>query len=102
MDIVLNDGTVAKNVTVWEYEQLKEKGYVGRQNITWSSNVCDGTVDLSKTIGAFHVDPPLSSVAENYSKCWMCGCKLDDTNRANIAFASYPPKYACKTCVGEH
>ena len=29
MDIVLNDGTLARNVTVWEYELLKEKGLVG-------------------------------------------------------------------------
>ena len=101
MDIVLNDGTVAKNVTVWEYEQLKEKGYVGGNNITYSSNVCNGTVDLSKTIEAFHVDTPSSLIIENYSKCWMCGCKLDGTNRANIAYASNPPKYACKTCTGE-
>lgn len=101
MDIVLNDGTVAKNVTVWEYEQLKEKGYVGGNNITYSSNVCNGTVDLSKTIEAFHVDTPSSLIIENYSKCWLCGCKLDNTNRANIAYASNPPKYACKTCAGE-
>ena len=101
MDIVLNDGTVAKNVTVWEYEQLKEKGFVGGNNITYASNVCNGTIDLNKTVEAVHVDTPLSLAAENYSKCWMCGCKLDETNRAHIAFASYPPKYACKTCAGE-
>lgn len=102
MDIVLNDGTLARNVTVWEYELLKEKGLVGGNNVTYASNVCNGTVDLSKTVESVQVDTLLSSAAENYSKCWMCGCKLNDTNRAHIAFASYPPKYACKTCAGEH
>lgn len=102
MDIVLNDGTIARNVTIWEYEQLKEKGYVGNSNITYYPNVCDGNIDLNKTIEACYTDMPLTTAIENYSKCWMCGCKLDDTNRATTVYVSNPPKYACKTCAGEH
>ncbi len=32
MDIILNDGTFARNVSAWEYEQLKAKGLVGKMN----------------------------------------------------------------------
>ena len=93
MDIFLNDGTLAKNVTVWEYEQLKEKGYVGNPVVTTTktSNVTEGDIRLNETV-----------LARNfYSTCWKCGCELNETNRASICFPTYPPKYACKSCVGE-
>lgn len=94
MDIVLNDGTLARNVTVWEYEQLKEKGLVG-QNVTMKTNTCD-----DRTIGPYQADPnrSLLSAQEHYFRCWMCGCTLDDSNRSSQVFMSNPPKYACIKC----
>lgn len=43
MDIILNDGTFARNVSVWEYEQLKAKGLVGKTNTRQEANVPTAT-----------------------------------------------------------
>lgn len=77
MDIILNDGTRAFNVTPSEYIELQKQGLVGQAH---AFNMCEYALD------------------NIIRKCWKCGCTLDSSNMADVVLASLPPKYVCKKC----
>ena len=50
MDLILNDGTLATNGTIFEYEQLKAKGYVGHDT-TVTTNHIDKIITYTSKYG---------------------------------------------------
>lgn len=91
MDIILNDGTRAFNVTPWELEQLRHRGLVGHAYTT-------NAVHQSESQTSNAVQDMYEYALDNIRKCWKCGCTLDSSNMADVVLPSLPPKYVCKKC----
>lgn len=87
MDVILNDGTHAFNVTPWELEQLRHRGLVGHAYTT-------NAVHQSELQTSNAVQDMYEYALDNLHKCWKCGCTIDASN----TMPTIPPMHECKKC----